>query len=145
MQMRKNDKKTLQKVLTSTLGRHIIHTVQRKLGIYFGGPDMNREEILEKSRRENKNRDEMEQNAAAKAGQTACAVGGLVCMVIILLEAIFAKSVNPATWAVYISMTGTMLLVKYRYLKKKHELIFGLAEIALAVVFLVMYVIRLVR
>ena len=52
---------------------------------------------------------------------------------------------NPATWAVYLSMTGTMLLVKYRYLKKKHELIFGLAQIALAVMFLVMYVIKLVR
>lgn len=106
---------------------------------------MNREEILERSRKENKNQDEMEKDALAKAGQRACAIGGLVCMVIILLETIFAESVNVSTWAVYLSMTGTMLLVKYLRLKKKHELIFAVIQLILAAVFFVMYVIRLVR
>ena len=105
---------------------------------------MNREEILEKSRQENKNRDEMEKDALAKAGQKACAVGGLVCAAIIILEAIFAEQVNMSTWAVYLSMTGTMLLVKYLRLKKKHELVFGLIQLVLAAIFLVMYVVRLV-
>ena len=41
---------------------------------------MNREEILARSREENKNRDEMERDAFSKAGQRACAVGGLVCL-----------------------------------------------------------------
>ena len=106
---------------------------------------MNREEILRKSRNENKNRDEMERSTFEKAGQTACAVGGFVCMIIIILEAIFAGQVNFGTWAVYLSMTGTMLLVKYFQLKKKHELIFGAAQLILAAIFLVMFVIRLVR
>jgi len=106
---------------------------------------MNREEILERSRKENKNQDEMEKDALAKAGQRACAIGGLVCMVIILLETIFAESVNVSTWAVYLSMTGTMLLVKYLRLKRKHELIFAVIQLILAAVFFVMYVIRLVR
>ena len=73
---------------------------------------MNREEILERSRQENKNRDEMEKDAMARAGQKACAVGGMMCAVIILLEAFFARQVNMSTWAVYLSMTGTMLMVK---------------------------------
>ena len=106
---------------------------------------MDKEEILQKSRNENKNRDEMERSTYEKAGKTACAVGGFVCMIIILLEAIFTKQVNCGTWAVYLSMTGTMLLVKYFQLKKKHELIFGVAELILAAIFLVMFVIRLVR
>jgi len=106
---------------------------------------MNREEILEKSRQENKNQDEMERDALAKAGQRACAVGGIVCALIIIFEALFVGQVNMSTWAVYLSMTGTMLLVKYTKLKKKHELVFGLMQLALALAFLVMYVIQTVR
>ena len=106
---------------------------------------MDRDEILERSRKENKNHDEMERDALAKAGQKACAVGGLVCAAIIILEAFFTHQVNMNTWAVYLSMTGTMLLVKYLHLKKRHELIFGVLQLVLAAVFLVMYVIQLVR
>ena len=40
---------------------------------------LTKEEILEKSRIENKNRDEMENAVFAKAGLRACAVGGIVC------------------------------------------------------------------
>lgn len=105
---------------------------------------MTREEILALSRKENKNSDEMEKDALLKAGQRACAVGGCVCMVIILLETIFSQQVNISTWAVYLSMTGTTLLTKYARLRKKHELILGLLELALAAAFLVIHVVRLV-
>ena len=106
---------------------------------------MNREEILERSRSENKNHDEMELAALAKAGQRACAVGGLVCAAFIIIEAFLAKKVSCSIWAVYLSMTGTMLLTKYFKLGKKHELVFGLMQLVLAAVFFVMYVIELVR
>ena len=36
-------------------------------------------------------------------------------------------------------------MVKYLRLKKKHELIFGLLQLALAAAFLVMYILRIVR
>ena len=106
---------------------------------------MNRDEILERSRNEYKKRDEMEQNAIEISGYRACAVGGLVCAVIIIAEAFLADKVNWSTWAVYLSMTGTMLLMKYIRLKKKHELIFGSLQLALAAFFLVTYLVSLVR
>lgn len=109
---------------------------------------MNRDEILERSRKENKNQDEMERGVMAKAGQRATAIGGSVCAAIIVLEAIFtdfSTRVVLSTWAVYLSMTGTMLLMKYIWLKKKHELIFGVLQLAIAAVFFVLYVIKLVR
>ena len=106
---------------------------------------MNRDEILEMSRRENKNRDEMELQAQANAGRKACLVGGLMCAAIILLEGILADRVSMGTWAVYLSITGTMLLTKYFWLKKKHELIFGLLQIVLAAVFFAIHISRLVR
>ncbi len=106
---------------------------------------MEREEILKRSRKENENIDEMERDAFFKAGQKACAVGGLVCALIIITEAIFSDHISYGTWAVYLSITGTMLFVKYLHLRKKHELIFGLFELALAIGFLIMHVISLTR
>ncbi|MBP5618233.1 MAG: hypothetical protein J6X61_03685 [Clostridia bacterium] len=104
---------------------------------------MNKDEILERSRRENKNMDERERDALARAGRVASGVGGLVCGVILILEAIFAGQISYAIWAVYLSITGTTLLYKFLRLRRKHELIFGLIELALAAVFLVFYILQL--
>ena len=68
---------------------------------------MNKEEILERSRQENRKRDEMEADTFARAGQLATAVGGIVCMAVILLEGFLAERVNYGTWAVYLSMAGS--------------------------------------
>ena len=102
---------------------------------------MNREEILEISRKENKNRDEMEQRAFETADQKACAVGGIVCAVIALVEGFFGDGFNAGLFAIYLSITGTMLVGKYRTLGKKHELISGVIQLLLAAAFLVMHMI----
>ncbi len=106
---------------------------------------MNKEEILERSRKENSTQDEMERDAFVRSGQKACAVGGFVCVAIIILESIFSDNVNYSTWSVYLSMTGTMLLVKYFHLKKKHELVFGTLQLILAAMFFIMYAVQLRR
>lgn len=105
---------------------------------------MDRDEILEKARNEHKGPDERERFALARAGQVACAVGGMVCGVLILLEGFLARQVTFSTWAVYLSITGTMLLVKFLHLRRKHELVFGLLQLGLAAVFLVLHILRLV-
>jgi hypothetical protein len=105
---------------------------------------MDRNDILERSRKENRKMDEREKDALAKAGQRATAVGGVICAFVILFEAIFSDIVSFSTWAVYLSMTGTALLVKYSILRKKHELIFGLLQVILAAIFMVMYMKRMV-
>jgi hypothetical protein len=105
---------------------------------------MDRNDILEKSRKENRNMDEREKDALAKAGQKAAAVGGVVCAFIILFEAIVSDFTSFSTWAVYLSMTGTALLVKYSILRKKHELLFGLLQLVLAIIFLGIYIKRMV-
>ena len=84
---------------------------------------MNKDEILEKSRKENEAQDERERLTLAQAGRIATAVGGCVCAVIILLDAVLSDAPSFAAWAVYLSMTGTTLLVKFLKLRKKHELL----------------------
>ena len=109
---------------------------------------MDQEEILAKSRAENRGQDEREKAAMSRAGQVASAVGGLVCALIRLLNVIFDHMGDTSTfvvWAVYLSITGTSLLVKYRQLRKPHELAAGLAQVLLAAVFFVLFVLRLVR
>ena len=105
---------------------------------------MDKEEILKKSRNENRNLDEMEKETLLKAGRLASGIGGMLCMLIMLIEiCLSAKGPSLCLWTVYLSMTGTTLLVKYKSRKKKHELFFGLLEIALAIAFLVIHIINL--
>lgn len=106
---------------------------------------MNKEELLEKSRKENKNRDEREKGAAVTAGFRAAAVGGMVCMVILLLDIILTDEWNGAVWAVYLSITGSTLLFRFIALRRRHELVFGVMQLALAAAFLAGYIIKLVK
>ena len=138
------DKYTLQKVLTSILGSIIIKLRQ----VYLSDCKevvMNKDEILEKSRQENKHKDEMEKEVFLKAGQRSCAVGSIICAIIIVLETFFADNVNLSILALYFAMTGTMLLSKYSKLKKIHELIFGSIQLVLSAICMVLYIMRLVR
>lgn len=104
---------------------------------------MTKEEILAKSRADNKTRDEMEQSVFYKSGQTACAVGAAVCGLIMILEGVVKDNTRFDLWAVFLAMTGTMLVMKYKKLKKIYELIFGAAELVIAAVFLGIYIYRL--
>ena len=108
---------------------------------------MNKEEILEKSRAENKGRtDEMEMAVLGRAGSIAAAVGGLVCVLIVLLNLI-SKSSDPkvsfAVWAVYGLMQGALFLVKYVKLRRAHELVRTILYLLLGLTALAFLVYRL--
>ena len=47
-------------------------------------------------------------------------------------------------WAVYTAMTGTTFLVKYAKLRRKHELVIGIIQAALSLLFLGLYIAQLV-
>ena len=103
---------------------------------------MNREDILEKSRSENSGGDERDRFVHARAGQIATAVAGIVSFVILFLEVMLTDNVNCSVWAVFLSMTGTSLVVKYNYLKKRHDLVIGIAELVMAAVFFALHIIK---
>ena len=102
---------------------------------------MTKEEILAKNREDNKTRDEMEQSVFYKSGQTACAAGALVCALILVLEG-FKDNVRFDLLAIFLTMTGTMLVKKYEKTKKIYELIFGMIELVAAAGFLGIYIYR---
>ncbi|MBQ8980579.1 MAG: DUF2964 family protein [Eubacterium sp.] len=104
---------------------------------------MDRDEILEKSRKENENMDELEKFALMKAGKCAVAAGGILCAAVFAIETFFFDTLRFDLWAVFLTLAGVNLTVKYYYRKKTHELIFGVVELVLAVVFLIINFVRL--
>ena len=103
---------------------------------------MNKEEILAKSRAENKGTDEREKLVLIKAGQIAFTVGGVMCMLIALFNSILSMvdhggtradpKLNTMLWSIYLSMLGSLFLYKYIKLKKKHELFLAIALLMIA-------------
>ena len=104
---------------------------------------MDRNEILAQSRKENKNKDLAELEAVKKASNIASRVGMLVCCLIAVLEVIFTSRVNYASWTIYFSILGTLFLVKYLSLRKRHELLMTILCLALFVFFFTLYLLRI--
>lgn len=100
---------------------------------------MDKDEILAKSRAENKDRDFVEAEALSRGNAAAFTTGVLLCSLISVLHAVFKDSVDYGVWTVMFGMMSTIMLVKFARLRKRHELLIGLTYLALAVIFFVFY------
>ncbi|MGN0626758.1 MAG: DUF6442 family protein [Oscillospiraceae bacterium] len=98
---------------------------------------MDREEILERSRRENKNQDIAEAEYLKQASRVAYTVGCLVCVLICALQWLFTNTVNWGCWVVDFSILGTIFLVKSIKMKKRHEILITVLYFGLCIFFAV--------
>lgn len=103
---------------------------------------MDKEEILERSRRENRDRDFVEEEAVNKANAIAFSVGMMVCGLLSVLHAIFRDSMEYSVWVVMWAISASVFLVKYHRLRKRHELVLGIFYGALSVFFFICYLRR---
>ena len=102
---------------------------------------MDKKEILEMSRNENKNGDEMQKSAFAQASKIACAVGDIFCALLAVVALILnnlelvpnIEFVLFTAWTVGDSICGTQKLVLYTKTKKRNDLIAGIINIIVAV------------
>ena len=106
---------------------------------------MEKEKILESSRRENKNRDLAELEATAQAGNIAGRVGAAVCLIVSLLFRIFTKACLCSPWVIYFSIIAAHALAKYSRLRRKTDLILFFLYFAMFLLFLVFFILRLVE
>lgn len=104
---------------------------------------MERKEILEKSRNDNKGNDEFEKSVLNSSGRIAAGVGGLLCGTFLILDLIFKGEPNPAYWAIWSSIEATLFTLKYKNLRKKHELFVAVIYTLLAVMFTVTHILIL--
>lgn len=106
---------------------------------------MDKQEILEKARQENKGKDIADLDAAQRGTNIAFMVGGLtiigVCIVYLIVTGSFPYGVMSGLFV----MLAVAFLVKYHYLRKKHELVVGVAYALIAVGFAVIWILQLCK
>ncbi len=98
---------------------------------------MKKEEILEASRKENKNIDHVEQEIARFSGSISAAVGVCVCALISLLSSTIADMMLYSPWAIYFSIVSTNWLVRAIRLKK-------LSDFMIAAIFFALFVLAMI-
>lgn len=102
---------------------------------------MDKNEILERGRKENRDMDLVEQEVFHQASQIALSVSLAVCALISILSA-FGGSLNYSVWVVQFSMRSAVMLVKLAKLKRGHELLLGLLYAGFALIFFALYLSR---
>ena len=96
---------------------------------------MNREEILEKSRAENKNQDIYEQEVLKQADTIAVKVMMTLATVFFLAQISAGGGTNWSIWALVFSADMTTFWVKYIKLHRKHEFVMAIAYTILVFAF----------
>lgn len=106
---------------------------------------MNKEEVLKMSREENAGRhDEREMIAFGTASRVGMFVGALVCVLLVLASKFLFRNpeIGLVGWLVYFTMQGSSNMVLYKDLKIRRNLIWGIIELACAVAFVVVLVVK---
>ena len=101
---------------------------------------MDKKEILEMSRAENKQGDEMQKSAFAQASKIACAVGDIFCALLAVVALVLnnLELVPNIEFVLFTALTvgdgicGTQKLVLYTKTKKKNDLIAGITYLVSA-------------
>ena len=100
---------------------------------------MDKDEILERSRKDNKDMDLVELEVNNKANAVATLVGVVVCGILTLVHAVFQDGIDTCVWTVMFSILSTIMLVKYVKLRRRHELMIGLIYLFITVLFFAWY------
>lgn len=88
---------------------------------------MDKEEILAKSRAENKNKDVYEHEVLKQANACVVLVIGVLAAVFFVVQIFVGGGMNWGMWALVFSTTMTTFWVKYIKLRRKHELLMAIA------------------
>ena len=88
---------------------------------------MNKDEILAKSRAENKNKDVYEQEVLKQASKSAVVVQMVLATLFFVTQIFVGEGINWGLWALVFSANMTIYWVKYIKLRRKHELMIAIA------------------
>ena len=100
---------------------------------------MDKDEILERSRKEHKDRDFVEMEALSSVSAIALSVGVILCSLLSTLHLIFKETVDCGAWTVMFGILSTIMLVKFAKLRRRHELVLGLLYLVSAICFFLAY------
>ena len=101
---------------------------------------MQKDEILEMSRKENEGKhDECEMTAFGTSGRVGMLVGGILCAILAFLSEVLFEvaEIGLVSWLVYFAMQGSSYITLYAKLKAKKQLVYGVIALTFAVAFAV--------
>lgn len=104
---------------------------------------MNKEEILNLNKQDNKGFDEKEKGDIVYACNKAYRIGRFLCALIVSLDGFVAKRINYSVLGLFMIMTGTYLIYMYKQFKKKLELVFGILYLIVGLLLFIKYFISL--
>lgn len=105
---------------------------------------MNKEEILEKSRIENKNLDLFEREVSQKAGNLAVIIAAILATVFYVIQFFVGLGQNYGLYAVVFSIPATGYLVKALRMKNKKDIVAAAVFIIVTLFFSVTHVSHLI-
>lgn len=88
---------------------------------------MNKEEILEKSRAENRNKDIYENEVLKQVSTSAVIVMMVLATIFFVVQIFVGGGINWGIWTLVFSINMTTFWVKYIKLHRKHELVMAIA------------------
>lgn len=106
--------------------------------------NLNRDEILAKSRQENIGIcDERELAAIGSAAKVGMLVGGILCAVLVFVSEVFFNNpgVSLAAWMVYFAMRGSHDIAFCVKMQERKRLVSGIIELVASFVFAVALVV----
>lgn len=106
---------------------------------------MNKDDILKKSREENKKGDEREEKIKLRSYATSAAIGALICMVFVILEEFAFNRSTTHIWIIYSGMMYSKHLLDAIKLKKKDDILLAVLWGASCLINCIIYVIDNVR
>lgn len=105
---------------------------------------MNKDEILAKSRAENKNKDVYEQEVLKQASRSAVIVQMVLATIFFVTQIFVGEGINWGLWALVFSANMTINWVKYIKLHRKYELVIAIAYTILVSVMSGYYIYNLI-
>lgn len=106
---------------------------------------MQREEILNASRKENGNKDLAEMEILHQAGSHASRVGAIVCCLLSLLSSALAHTMIYSPWVIYFSIITTQWFFRYRKMKQKSDLVLTILFLTLSLLAFIGFTSRLLE
>ena len=104
---------------------------------------MTKEEILERSRKENNEKDIFDLEVQKKAAVVAYFSSFGLCAFVSILNWIFTRRVSVQCWMIFFGMLSIAFFVKFFKMKKLHELFVALGYLAVFIMLTIVFVLQL--
>lgn len=105
---------------------------------------MNKEEILEKSRKENKIQDIFEKEILQQGGNVGAMTAAILATAFFVIQIFVGKGMNYGLYAVIFSIPSAGFIVKAIRLKRRHEIIVAVIYIIATLMFSVAHIYNLI-